>query len=127
MQNQEASLKWCENASGETKVSWEYDDNFEWTGKWKTSDDEDMERLVDEDMGIHIELENLGIVEENTTRKILTADAMSTKSFDLVSVIRQTQPDSQQENSATGSTNGQEDGSLATAASGVSGGDGQGG
>ena len=89
---QEASKKWCEEPSGLINVTWEYDANFEWTGRWKTSDDEDMDELVDEDMGIHIELENMELIEDDDeeegtkTRRMLTADDMTTKSFDLVKV-----------------------------------------
>ena len=117
----EASRLWCKEESPlESTIQWEYDDNDEWTGNWRTEDDVGMAHIVNENVGIDVKVEIDGMdkLQDKTRRVMATGDALSCKSFDMNSV-KERQAQSSQSKPAD-----QEEGSVASAASGAPGGSG---
>ena len=101
----------------ESTIQWEYDDNDEWTGNWRTEDDVGMAHIVNENVGIDVKVEIDGMdkLQDKTRRVMAMGDALSCKSFDMNSV-KERQAQSSQSKPAD-----QEEGSVATAASGAPG------
>lgn len=120
-----ASMAWCTEPSGQTKVLWSFDANYKWNGKWTTPDDVEMEEINNEYMGYNIEvIDNLEKLDlDQSSERKMTADAKSLQSFDMKTVHSNDErsmlpPDSQQEKD-------DDLNSLASATSKASGGDGQ--
>jgi hypothetical protein len=76
-------------------VSFDTDETGEWTGNWTTEEDVFQKELIDEDMGIDLQLEGMEILQTQEEFNVTTTDDHSLKTWSSVFVGKPTDNDSQ--------------------------------
>lgn len=83
MHGETAQKVWLGHQMEDMDVEFHYDDEGQWLGTWTTEDDKINQALLAENLGITICMENMGFLESDRKRRVLSADDATLKSFGM--------------------------------------------